>query len=287
MNWRAMSVLVGIAYCSPLQADLPLSVDDLFTAHHRYRLETGLEYSNREFSEPLAGYAQGSDVLVGSIGLRYGLTLHTELFTRVYGYHSQTRVQDALGLQVDSSTGWNRVVAGANIQFSADNKSPALLGFAALDLVENPADPALALRYASSASLGFTTYRSLDPLLLSTVVRYDYRAGYQEQGVRVQPGHGLVISPQAAFAINHLVTLTGGLEWEWRQGVQVQGRQLTLDRTRTSVMLGLGYNWSEDITVSFNGEFAVTDSAGASMSVNLVYSFDDRRGLHRKMEGAP
>jgi hypothetical protein len=288
VRWRAIgALLVCAVHCGPLQADLPLSVDDLFTAHHRYRVETGLEYSNREFSEPAAGYAQGTDVLVGSVGLRYGLTVRTELFARVYGYYSQTRIQDGRGLQVESSADWNRVVAGANIQFSADNKSPALLGFAAFDLVENPADPALALRYASSASMGFTTYRSIDPLLLSAVVRYDYRAGYRQQGLRVQPGHGLVISPQTAFAINHLVTLTGGLEWEWRQGVQVQDRQLTLDRTRTSILLGLGYNWSEDITVSFNGEFAVTDSGGASLSVNLVHSFDDRRGLRRKLESSP
>ena len=287
MRWQPRhSLLLAIVYCSPLQADLPLSVDDLFTAHHRYRLETGLDYSNREYSEPVAGYAQSTDVAVASLGLRYGLTARTELFTRVYGYYSQARTQNDQGLQVDANTDWNRVVAGANIQFSADNKTPALLGFAAFDLIENPADSALQLRYGSSANLGFTTYRSIDPLLLSAVFRFDYRSDYQQQGLNVEPGHSVVISPQTAFAINHLVTLTGGLEWEWRQGVAVQGSQLTLDRTRTSVLLGLGYNWSEDVTVSFNSEFAVTDSAGASMSVNVVYSFDDRRGLQRKLDSS-
>lgn len=282
---RLVLCLLGTLAAAPIRADLPLSVEDLFTAHHRFRLETGLEYSNQELSEPITGSARATDVAVASLGLRYGLTRRLELFGRVYGYYSQTRTQNALGLETDASGDWNRVVAGANFQFSADNRTPALLGFAAFDLVENPADPALALRYGNSASMGLTLYRSIDPLLLSAVVRFDYRADYQQGDVGIQPGHGLVISPQTAFAINHLVTLTGGLRWEWRQGVQVQGRQLTLDRTRTSVLLGLGYNWSEDITVSFDGEFAVTDNSGASMSLNVVYKFNDTRGLRRKLEG--
>ena len=170
---------------------------------------------------------------------------------------------------------------GVNHQFLPDNKTPALLGFFTLDLVENPVERGSDKHYGRNASVGFTTYRALDPLLLSAVARYDHRGDYRVDGFTFDPGESFSLTPQLAFAVNHLVTLTGGIRWEWHDSSRLKGRDLTINRTRTSLLAGLGYSWSEDLSVTLNGEFAVSDVAGSKLGIRVVYKFDDRRQLGR------
>lgn len=260
-----------------VSADLPLTVEDLFTAHHRYRLETSLEYRNWESSDVSLGYLQGVDTAVLSAGLRYGATLNTELFVKAYAYAADQRQQVLGTTRSRSDSDWSRVLVGMNHRFSPDNATPALLGFTTLDLVENGVGEGTTVEYTSGGSFGLTTYRSLDPLLLSAVLSYTWRSEREVSSIDVDPGDSLAFSPQVAFAVNHLVTLTGGFRWEWRESARWEHRDATIDRTRTSLLLGLGYNWSEDFTLSINGQFAVTDHEGSSLSVSAVYRFDDGR----------
>ena len=135
---------------------------------------------------------------------------------------------------------------------------------------------------ARGGTAGITTYRSLDPLLLSAVVRYDYRSDRSHDGEIIDPGDSLSLSPQVAFAVNHRVTLTGGVRWEWRQGGRVRGGGVSIDRTRTGLLMGIGYDWSEALTVSLNGQFAVTDQGGSALGLTVVYRFHDRGYLRKR-----
>jgi hypothetical protein len=272
--------LVMLLWSGAVLADLPLSVEDLLTARHRYRFESNLEYLNRESSDLASGYLESNDVTIASLGLRYGVTLGTEVFGKAYGYHARTRLLSVERKNSDASSGFSRFVVGGNHQFSPDAATPALLGFFAVDLVEKPVFSDRGTLYGSGGYLGLTTYRSLDPLLLSAVLRYDYRAPRQFQNETYDPGDNLSLSPQVAFAVNHRATLTGGLRWEWQQAGDRRHGPAAIDRTRTSLLLGLGYSWSEALTVSLNGQFAVTDQGGSRLGLTVVYRFDDTSVLN-------
>jgi hypothetical protein len=259
------------------QADLPLAVEDILTAHHRYRVETNLEYSNREYSDLSSGFVSSSDLALLSVGLRWGWTLRTELFARVYGYQSQVRLQQGQNQTERNDTDWSRVLVGVNHQFSDDDQTPALLGFATVDLLDNPGVEGADVGVARNINLGLTSYRSLDPLLLSAVAMYEYHTEYDVGEVTLEPGNSFSLSPQFAFAVNHLVTLTGGVTWEWHDSPRVDRESLTITRSRTRLLLGMGYSWSEDISLSLNGAFSVTDSEGSSLNASVVYKFDDRK----------
>ncbi len=265
----------GIFVAMPVHADLPLTVEDILTAHHRYRIEANLEYSNREYSDLSSGYISSSDLALLSIGSRWGWSLQTELLVRAYGYQSQVRVRQEGRSDETGDADWSRLLVGINHQFSGDSNTPALLGFASVDLLDKPGVPGAKVGSARNINLGLTTYRSLDPLLLSAVVMYEYRAAYDINELEVEPGNSFSFSPQFAFSANHLVTLTGGIRWEWRDSPRVAQKNLTIGRNRTSLLLGMGYSWNEDVSISLNGAFSVTDSEGSSLNMSVVYKFDD------------
>ena len=265
----------GIFFAMPAQADLPLTVEDILTAHHRYRFETNLEYSNREYSDLSSGYISSSDLVLLSMGLRWGWSLQTELLARAYGYQSRLRVSQGGEMDESADTDWSRLLVGINHQFSGDNDTPALLGFAAIDVLGKPGIAGAKTGSARNVNVGLTTYRSFDPLLLSAVAMYEYHAAFSVNDLEVEPGNSFSFSPQFAFAANHLITLTGGIKWAWHDSPRVDQKNVTISRNRTSLLLGMGYSWSEDVSISMNGTFSVTDSEGSSLNLSVVYKFDD------------
>lgn len=275
MRALASLLLAPLLLPSDALADLPLTVEDLLTAHQRYRVEANMEYQNREDSDLSAAYRESLDSSRLSLGLRYGLSLDTEWFVRATAFTFKQRRQLGDRIESDSQADWGRLLAGVNHRFSADNRTPALLGFVSVNLADNAPSDDASIEYFHGGSVGLTTYRSLDPLLLSAVLRYEYRAERDFGDLTVDPGDSITFSPQAAFAVNHWVTLTGGFQWEWRESARWLDRDASIDRTRTSLLLGLGYTWNEDLTISLNGQFAVTDTEGSSLSLAVVYKFDD------------
>lgn len=94
-------ILILLFFCQIAHADLPLSLEELVTDKGKFKLDSNLSYINREISQkefaaPL--YIQttnnnlvavptilndtdsNSDVIVGTVGLRYGLTGKTDVY---------------------------------------------------------------------------------------------------------------------------------------------------------------------------------------------------------------
>ncbi len=272
---RTMVLLLCLA-SSAAAAELPLRVEDLLTAHHRYRFESSVEYRNREYSDLSSGYISSTDLSLLSLGLRWGWTLRTELLARAYAYQSYTRTRVADDEERRFDADWSRVLVGINHQFSDDAATPGLLGFATIDVWDKPGHPDADTGSGRNITAGLTAYRALDPLLLSAVATYEYRGEYQIDDIALEPGNSLSLSPQFAFAVNHLVTLTGGLRWQWYDSPRLEQQNLSISRNRTSLLLGLGYSWNEDVSISVNGDFAITDAEGSSVKLSVVYKFDDR-----------
>ncbi|MCF6236299.1 MAG: hypothetical protein L3J70_08010 [Gammaproteobacteria bacterium] len=172
------SLVIPTAY-----ADLPLTIEDLLTEERRWRVDFNLTYSNsdRKRSDARYGLIQvgqnqsisiplnvgdartNSDILAMTAGVRYGLTLDTELYSRITGIAEDRRKFNVDGFSSTTSTRPTDLWFGVNHRFSNDNNTPALLGFSELALAENVAFEGEDIVFGKSLLLGITTYRAIDP----------------------------------------------------------------------------------------------------------------------------
>ena len=201
-------------------ADLPLTVEDLLTAQNRYRLEFGVNYANSDrrnidsqFDLIQTGSGsfvllpvnvgearQNTDFLAMTLGFRYGVTKDTEVFTRLTATADDVRIQDNTGTDSRSSQQLSDLVVGVNHKFSPDNDTPALLGFAKITLAENTATDGSDFVYGKTGQVGFTTYRAIDPVVLSLTAGYRYAGKRDVKDQSIDPGDLLFINPSVGFA---------------------------------------------------------------------------------------
>ena len=292
---RVIAVLCFLLASPSSFADLPLTIEDLLTEKSEFRLEFGLNHANSDRSSvntnfelvqtgsgrfillPVAvsNQRQNSDVVALTLGARYGITAETELYTRLTATADDVRIQNATGSDRHSSQQWNELVFGVNHQFSADNNTPALLGFAEISAVENTATNRSDFVYGKTAQIGFTTYRSIDPVVLSLTTGYRYAASRDTNGQKLDPGDLLFINPALGFAINNEVTVTGGVQFRFRGKDKVAGRSDGIRTSQTDLDLGVGYSASESLTLSFNIRADISGDTGAQAGFNLLYKLGD------------
>jgi len=252
-------------------ADLPLTVEDLLTTQDRYRVDLDLYYFNNSDRSSALNYRSNTDYFNLNLGVRYGWSLATELSVRAQWHHQETRFQQFGLRQTNTDSDFNQLSFGINHKFSPDNDTPALLGFVNYNWNRNETwdDDAF------SVAVGFTTYRSLDPILLSASLSYRISQSYEINNQQVQPGHGLTLTPSLSFAVNSWITLTGGLQWQWQQGDKIEGDRYVINTTSTELLLGLGYHWSPDTSLGLNTNIALSEDSGSGIRLNLIYKFDD------------
>ena len=103
----------------------------------------------------LIGESQGnSDTLVATLGLRYGLTSKSEIYSRASFLHNSSRSSDLSVISSDSDDRFADAWAGVNYQFKNDNDTPAVLGFAETALSEKHRENSASFK---SWMLGATT----------------------------------------------------------------------------------------------------------------------------------
>jgi len=71
--------------------------------------------------------------------MRYSITADTELYARSTGTADDVRAQKCVTTDSRSTQQWSDFVFGVNHQFTQDNDTPALLGFAEISVAENTA----------------------------------------------------------------------------------------------------------------------------------------------------
>jgi len=288
-----------------VSADLPLTIEELLTAERRWRADVNLVYANSDRRDidsrfgaiqvgpgqfitiPVSvGQArQNTDFLALSIGARYGMRLNTELYGRVSALSQDTRTLDADGAMSDSEQQFADAWMGINHRFSGDNDTPALLGFFELALVENTAGQGSNLAYGRTAMAGITTYRAIDPLVLSLTAGYRYSLERRVEGLDIDPGDLLFINPNIAFAVNHEITLTGGLQWRWQERDRLSNQEQGIRTTRTQMEFGLGYAWSKRLTLLATSRADVTGDSGVETGVTFLYKFPGRFSKNHEHEG--
>lgn len=291
MHLRA-AVLFSLLLPLPARAELPLTIEDLLSDKGQFKTELGLTYANSErrgvetgnpiliqtgpasfvlLPTQIGNSAANTDALVASLGLRYGLTKDTEIYTRASWRTHTTRREGASGTSSDSDSGLIDAWAGINHRFKKDDATPALLGFAELAIAEKQQGGA---SHAKSAMIGFTTYKAIDPLVLSLTGAWRFHIEREDAGQDYRPGNLLLLNPSVAFAVNDKVTLTGGAQWKLRQADERDGVSQGLRKTSTDVSLGLGLAASKQSTLNLTLRGNVSGSSGAEMGLTWLYKLD-------------
>lgn len=272
-------------------ADLPLTTEDLLTNKNELRLEFLVNYVNSDrrnvntrfdlvqtgtdsfvlLPVNVSSQRQNSDIAVFTLGARYGVTSKTEIYNRIIATIDNTRFQSEVETDSRSSEQWNDFVLGINHQLSADNDTPALLVFAEISVLENSATNGTDIVYGKSGQLGFTTYRSIDPVVLSLTTGYRYAGRRDIDGQSVDPGDLFFINPSLGFAINNEVTVTGGVQFNFRGDDEVEGERIGIRTSQTDLDFGVGYSVGEKITLNFNVRTDISSDSGAQAGFNVLY----------------
>lgn len=272
-------------------ADLPLTVEDLITEKGKIKLDVSLTYANNDrqglvTDEPIivqtgetsfvtlptkfGEFKRNTDVLVGTLGMRYGLTHDAETYTRASYLYRNERYSDLSGTSGDSDSRFINAWIGLSYQFSQDNNTPALLGFIEGALYEKYQESGSS---GKSWTLGMTTYRAVDPVVLSLTSSFQWNQKRKDGDVSFQPGNYFLLTPSVAFAVNDRVTLTTGFQWMTRQADRYDNIQQGFRRTSTDVTLGLGYGVSKGNTLNFTFKANVSGQSGADLRLNWLYAF--------------
>lgn len=280
-----------LAASTAVWADLPLTVEDLITDKGKVKLDVSLAYANSDrqgvsTAEPitvqtgatsfvtlptLIGESRGnSDSVVGTLGLRYGLTGKAEIFARTSYLHSSSRASDVSGTSSHSENRFADAWAGINYQFRKDDDTPALLGFTEIALREKHEKSSSSFK---SALVGLTTYKAIDPVVFSLTTAYRFNQSRKDGEADYKPGNLLLLNPSIAFAVNDRVTLTTGMQWSNRQADTWDGKAQGFRRTSSDLLLGVGYGISKESTLNLTFKSNVSGSNGADLRLNWLHTF--------------
>jgi len=160
--------------------------------------------------------------------------------------------------------------SGINYQFRQDDLSPAVLGFAEFALHEKHQHSSSSFK---SWMFGLTTYRALDPLVLSLTASYRSNETRRDGNFYYKPGNLLVFNPQVAFAVNERVTLTSGLQWTRQEADKLAGENQNFLRTSIDLILGLGYGLSRNNTLNLIFKMNASGRDGADLRLNWLHAF--------------
>jgi len=273
------------------QAEQPLTIEKLLPASKRWRIELGAVYATSDttgvetqfeiiqtgptqfISIPtlMSEARRNSDIVVFTGGVRYGVTAETELFGRVSGLIENTRSTFLGESRTQRSERFADSRIGVNHLFVQEGKTPALLGFAEVALIENTALTGHDIAYGKSWLFGFTIYRTIDPVVLSATASYHVSIERRVNGQDQNPGDFLLVSPSVAFAVNNEITLAGGFQWRRKQADKINGSARGISTTAFDFSPGLAYIWSKRLTLFLDTRLNISGDSGVQVGLTGLY----------------
>lgn len=296
-NYLRFSILTSLLYFFATKsfADLPLTIEDLLTKNNQFRLGFNIGYANADRSKVSAYFddidtgnnnfvrlpvvvgeqRQNSDIFTLTFGGRYGLSEKTELYSRLTATANDTRLHVGNGSNSFESEQLSQLMIGVNHQLSEDTDSPALLGFAELALAENTAIDGSEYVHFKTGQIGFTTYRSIDPVVLSLTSGYRHSWRRKASDKDLDPGDLLFINPSVGFAVNNEVTLTGGVQFKFRSKDRIDNKGIGIRTSQANLEFGLGYANSEKLTINLTISSDISGASGAQANIGWLYKLKD------------
>lgn len=265
-----------IVASSLVQAQLPLSIDELLVERRVTKLQGSVSFSNQDrvllavpaaTGQPavLASSTVQQQGTVSAVRLRHGLARRLEVYLGASGSR-QSRDR-----QPDRSS-W-AMSLGGNWLVSPDTRTPALLLQGSVDLLGRGALPGARREWGRTLRLGATLYRAIDPLVLSVAAQYQY---HQEQRTALghyRPGSQWVFRPQVNFAVNYRVTLVGGVTLQHRGRDRLAERTVAGAGYLSALNLGLGLLVGERSTLFADTQITTSGGDGAALSLEWLYRF--------------
>lgn len=261
--------LLAILFSSNLYADLPLTVENLISDKGKVTLESSLIYGNSKAKDiqvlgsipvqvgtnayislptQFGNSELQSDYLVASVGAKYGISKKADIGIRVNGiYHSQRN----LNLEAEQSrknTDLSDISLTGSYQILNDDKYPAIVAFSELGLIEKRQNKNT---HFSNLSLGLTTYRSYDPVVLSLTAGYKHYLNKTVNQYKIQPSNILFINPQVAFIANDRVSLLAGVNFRYIGTQKIDDTVSSKQRNDTDFNFGVGYGLNNHANLTF------------------------------------
>ncbi len=274
-------------------ADLPLTVENIIAEQGKTTLELGLTYGNNKISDTsVGGYIPvqiadtsfvnvptfindekiQNEFLIASIGAKYGIVKNLDISLRSNFLYKSNRYLSTETHEASSSdTDLVDISLGANYQFLQDAKHPALVGFIETTAVEKGEHKN---SYFSDWTLGFTTYRSYDPIVLSLTSGYKYSEKREiDQNQDYKPADLFFLNPQIAFAANDRISLIGGFNFKSSGDQKINNRVIEKKRNNLDYSFGMGYGVSDqsnlNITATMRQEFDNSSEIRLNYSKNF------------------
>lgn len=271
-------------------ADLPLTIEDIMTDKGKWKLETSLTYLNSENSRaalaapvyiqtgatsfipiPTEIQENGSntDMLAGTLGLRYGLTGNTDIYgSGSYLWHEERKLD---GNGKTRNKRMSDISAGISHTFLKDDKNPALIGFLESTVYEKSRNKASS---GKSWLIGATTYKAIDPVVLSLTAAYRINGSKTlSSNTKYKAGNYWMLNPNISFAANDRISLTGGIQWLGKQPDRLDGKKESARNTSTYAHFGAGFGFTKTTALNASARFNVSGQSSSELKFGVRHTF--------------
>lgn len=271
-------------------ADLPLTIEDIITDKGKWKLETSLTYLNSENSRaalaapvyiqtgatsfipiPTEIQENGSntDMLAGTLGLRYGLTGNTDIYgSGSYLWHEERKLD---GNGKTRNKRMSDISAGISHTFLKDDKNPALIGFLESTVYEKSRNKASS---GKSWLIGATTYKAIDPVVLSLTAAYRINGSKTlSSNTKYKAGNYWMLNPNISFAANDRISLTGGIQWLGKQPDRLDGKKESARNTSTYAHFGAGFGFTKTTALNASARFNVSGQSSSELKLGVQHTF--------------
>lgn len=292
MNNKLFFSIFTAFICTFAYADLPLNLEDILTDKGKFKLESSLTYVNSErnrsqFANPIYVQAtnntlvavptslgntdSNSDVVVGTVGLRYGLTGKTDVYASVSHLWRSEREFNGSSSLKNRDRQFSDVSLGVSHTFMQDGKNPALIGFAETTVYEKSQGKSSS---GKSWTVGATTYKAIDPVVLSFTGAYRHNLKKKiADGDTFQAGNYIMLNPSVSFAANDKISLTGGVQWLNAQADKINGEKMSARNTSTYAHAGVGFGVTRDTSLNASVRWKVSGQSSSELKLGLTHNF--------------
>lgn len=291
MKNKIILLFITTIYSSFALADMPLSLEELYTDKGKFKLESSIAYANAEQNShslinPVYVQTQGnsliavptnlsqnnhnSDMVIGALGLRYGLTGKTDIYGNASYLWQSNRYFDGVNEEKNKDNYLSDATIGISHTFLEDGKNPALMGFLEISAYEKILNKSSS---AKSYLVGTTTYKAIDPVVLSLTASYRYNGKRNTELGVYNPANYILINPSVSFAANDKISFTGGIQWINSQAERIDGEKVSAHNTSTYAKIGVGYGFNDKTSINTSLRWKVSGNSNSEINFGLVHRF--------------